>query len=512
MKTYKAKTSKTKNLHFSMFAPNAQVAKDNASHAFGKQLGSVIGNSLNVDFTTYSPMEDVDHNVSPGVLSFETSLVIGDTSAGFNAPINKALRALYAKYWKKNSSTSNFQEMDVGIYTWSSAQIVAIHSWLKAIYAACYLADTTNKYTRSGVLIALGVSPSDITKHVTDLRGFINQLTIDLANYNLDASIPLYEYAANMYTTFLKDEANFSKTQYYVCRPRHLMKYVGVGPEVGSIEYINTWVGESDLHLLTYSELTTVVNEVVSAFTSSYYIASISAAIGKAEVPTFVLDTISEDYRIDFVYDVIALTRLQNSNCYNPVIGKITQDPIERTLSQTITISSTGSFGSFATLLGAMEPQVVHAISPETATPENVIVLTSLTTGCEQLSSFDSPLTEYTARMLHYGFEIVSNMKVVSCFKDGTLGVTYLNSALGIGSYWNADTYLEIQKVFRAAWLAKEFDFFPNLRMYAFEPEQGKWCRINVIDTDYSDIFTNHDLAKVHQASIQTILGVPDKL
>lgn len=515
MKQYSKKQSTTENLHFSMFVPNAQIAKDNASHAFGKQLGAPLGNT---PITTIGGVRvpDLVGNIAPGILSLGTALTIGSTAEGFSAPINKACRALYAKYWAKNSSISKFQEMDIGIYTIASAQIVGLYSWLCAIYAATFMNDVTNKYTRSGVLAGLGVSPADITKHTTDLRGWINQLTIDLAGFNLDKSIPLYQYAAKMYTSFLKDEANYSKTQYYVSVPRFAWKYVKSGDNIGSLtpEPMVEWDAAS-IKLLTYDELITKVKTVVDAFIGSYYVADISTAIGKAvENNVYVLPMIDENYRCEFKFDEIALTRIKNAVVTPATVSNITQDVVDRKLICTVTKSvNVSADNGLATVVGLSEPPMVHAISPATATPENVLALTSLTTDWETPKDVvygDSTPVQCT--MKHFGYEVALAGAIVTYTDESTLGVMAISSCVGFGANPGGAISPNWENVMKAAWVAREFDYFPNLRLYCFIPDDEVYKRINVMDTDYSDAFSSSDLEKVHRASVQTIFGVPETL
>ena len=515
MKQYSKKQSTTENLHYSMFVPNEQIAKDNASHAFGKQLGAPIGNTPT---TTIGGVRvpDLVGNIAPGILSLGTGLTIGNTEAGFNAPINKACRALYAKYWEKNSSISKFQEMDIGLYTIASAQIVGLYSWLCAIYAATFMNDVTNKYTRSGVLAGLGVSPKDITKRTTDLRGWINQLTIDMAGFNLDKSIPLYNYAAKMYTSFLKDEVNYSKTQYYVSVPRFAWKYVKSGDNIGSLapEPMVDW-SAGQIKLLTYDELITKVESVVDAFVGSYYVADISAAIGKAvENNVYTLPMIDENFRCEFRYDEIALTRIKNAVIVPATISDITQNVIDRKLMCDVTLNiPADSDNRLATLVGLSEPPVVHAISPATSTPENVLALTSLTTDWEvPVNIIYGESTPYTCKLRHFGYEIALAAAIITYTDEENLGVMSVSSCVGFGAVPGGTLSPNWENVMKAAWAAREFDYFPNLRVYCFIPDDEVYKRINVMDTDFSDVFLSNDLRKVHQASVQTIFGVPDTL
>lgn len=494
--------SKISSLNYTNYVANEQLAKDNATLAFGNAIGAPM--DLNLP-------NEVNGGRAFGICAVETTLTIGQANSAaslFDAPINKACRSLYTKYWGKNSSVSNFQEMDVGIYTFCSAQLVGIVSWLKTIYAACYMHNINSEYVRSGILSALGVSASDITKHVNDLRGYINDRIMALKNYALDSGVPLYAMMADTYGYILMDAPNVSKTQYYVKRPGLVMKYVKSGENIGSVTYVD--FGHRTNAYLTFEKLVTLVNDVFSAFETSYYISSISAAIEKA-VPNslYQMSFVSEDYRITPFFDEVALLQIKNAVRYPSCeVSDITQDVVNRLLKQTLTVkfskSNTADSVSWCRFI-ASNP-VIHCKDRENSTPQDVVVVAAMTVGVSD-ATFNG--TQITGELSAYGIEVMTDSVAYGYDAEETM-TSYSAPTFVVISVTDSMTKDIAESIAIMTKSIREFDFFPNTRIAVEYSTSAPPVTAYAADVDWSIAVTTETLRKIHRSAVYAALGVPE--
>lgn len=480
-------------LNYTMFTVSKQTATDNASFAFGKPLGSKF--DLGYTDTTYGSR-------ALGVYCARTMLTVGPTAAGMEAPINKAARTLYTRYWEKNSSISNFQPQDITVYTFGSAQCVALLGWLCTVYGVRKVANPNSEYSKNILWRALGINAVDIGNHLTDLRGYINQKIIDLQNVRLDQDLPIYLYADNMYKHIYMDSPNTSKTQYYLTRPGKVLKYVKDGEGIGSLTYVNTL--DVDDPNLTYAQLTEFVDSIFAAFFNSAYIASISAAIGKAKSSFYKYQELSEAYEVKPYFDARALIRFKNATVHAKTVNAsdIRQDVINQTVS--CTINTDLDAVGYIEDLGVNEvrafkegKQFLHAFSEKTETPEESIVTGSWMYSGSYINVDDDV---YIFLLRQYGFEIIT----------GALAYIRMDDGYGIAqipSFWLKGTSDAVDFA-RAAQLAKDFDFIPTIRMFSGISPSPRVVS-TIVDTDDYVVLGNDELYKLHRAGIYAILGVP---
>nr|AVX53453.1 putative capsid [Marmot picobirnavirus] len=493
-------------LNYTNYVTNEQLAKDKASFAFGTPMGEKF--ELGYTDTTYASR-------ALGVLAFESSLTIGNTNNGFEAPINKAGRGLYSRYWEKNSSISAFQPQDIVVYTYGSAQCVALLGWMCNIYGVRKYSNANSRYTQSALYSALGVDPKDIILHLTDLRGFINSKIVDLMNVRLDANVPLYKYAFEMYRHVYLDSPNTTKTQLYTVKPKKVLKYQISGQNIGGLQYVDTPDDLNGGHLMTYKELTDFVDDIWSAFFGSSVVGSISAAIGKATDKFYSADFISEEYATTPVFDARALMRYKNASVRpGTTFDDITQDVVNKALvskayAHNIDMSTWNAAASNVASSVIRSSQFLHSWSAQTQTPQESVVTGSLLTAGDELSTIPGG-QRVRLELTAFGFEVLTGAYVCSITNNGQIGYASTN-------FWrirdvSGSTMVDIMnELGRAASLVKEFEFAPTAKFALFTSPttNGSGLVATYVDTDDYVIVGTPAIAKLHDIDIFSILGVP---
>lgn len=490
--------SKIKSLNFTNFTFDKALAETNARISLGGRLGDMLNFNNGVEAVAPTFM------APSGIYSQRTLMTIGSTADGFLAPINKAARALYAKYWAKNSSISSFQEMDIAMYTFTSAQLVALIGWLKTIYRACFTHNVNSKYVNEVLVESLGVNRASLEGNLNNLDSFINEKIVDLRGVVLDASIPLYQYAMDMYSHVLKDSPNTAKTQYYTRAPHSALMYVKDGENIGSMKYEP--IVSSHATRLTFDEIKAKVNTVFNAFFSSYTIGAISAALEKVypnESSRLALPFNEKEKCLDPFFDEAALYRIRNSQVLGAVfpLPVITQDILNRTLNcefvaEPVDYAANGVDAALYKVYAGKH--IIHAPNVLNATPEDMMVILS-----------NTPAFQKTAdglEMSAYGVEVVKTAAVYSFKSDSESEVvTAPNHAIL--------TERDTVSALRIGKRMTEFDFVPDQYLVGrveVAPGMEENTFAFMTDYDFSAVKGFDTIAKVHLTAIYAILGVPE--
>lgn len=165
------------------YAQNPQLLNDYASYPFGKAVGSRINWGVDTSGATGadSPLYQLQGATIPGILAYYFEPAIGQATDA-NAPINVAARNIYSYVRHANSGHANYEAPDLMMYLLAMDSVYMYHSFMKRVAGLVLDYSTLNRYYPRAIVQAMGVDFDDISMHIQDFRGFINQYAVKMGS------------------------------------------------------------------------------------------------------------------------------------------------------------------------------------------------------------------------------------------------------------------------------------------------------------------------------------------
>lgn len=205
------------------YAQNQQLVKDYASYPFGKALGSRLWISSTVSQPGTSGGTLINNQAIPGALVYYYQPSVGSPQDA-NAPINVAARNIYSFVRHANSGHTNYDAPDLMLYLIAMDSVYMYHSFMKRILGLLFDYSTLNRYYPESLIMSMGVDFDDISHHISDLRGFINQYAVKMGSMCIPNSMSYMARHVWM-TEGLYTDASSAKAQTYMYVPCSYYKF-----------------------------------------------------------------------------------------------------------------------------------------------------------------------------------------------------------------------------------------------------------------------------------------------
>jgi hypothetical protein len=278
----------------------------------------------------------------PGIMSISYVPGIGDTSAGSNAPVNRAFTSLYGEIFSHTSGTLPFQQADMALFMTGMSSLIGYIGHIKRILAVSELyAAGENLYYPRALLTALKVNPSDVIGKQDLIRSRLNNIIGAVNSLRIPDVMSVYKRQYSLAHNVYADEDSI-RSQLYVFVPEGLytyvdteskLRYLEIGAQSSFVEVnfmldvmtscVQSWLDSSDVGLFT--------GAMLRAFKDSAPVSLDYVVSGEVIIPTVDrnmtwqinnLDTLNVDSSsLDITQNV-----LENTIVWNPKI--FINDPI----------------------------------------------------------------------------------------------------------------------------------------------------------------------------------------
>lgn len=268
----------------------------------------------------------LDQSAIPGVMAYYFVPTIGVTNSASDA-VNVAAQRLYSYVRYANSGHANYDATDLMIYLLAMDSIEMYAEYLKRVYGMLLKYSKTNWYTPDSMLIANGVNPKDLQKHIPDLLGYIRLFIAKASALAVPANVSLNKRHAWMCRHMWVDNPNSSKAQTYMFVPsafyRFMLDSTGAG-KLAQTDFINPEmvnVGPK-LTLKTFDQLVKFGDQLLDSVIAQEDFGIMSGDIMKAFPNSYrIIDDITQDWQVPFDYSAEVLSQIENATVYSSVSG-----------------------------------------------------------------------------------------------------------------------------------------------------------------------------------------------
>jgi hypothetical protein len=298
-----------------MYFTDMELAEMVTNISFNQFIGSDRGN-----FEEY-PELDVPNimkyfvNPCPGWLD-------GNVSEGINAVALKTYTILSAS----NAKTTNYGPQDISTLILAFGEVLSFTEHLRRILGVAYLYNVRNRFVPRGVMKALGVESTDLTKNLATYRirfnTIINRINTIPVMKNIEYLNKCYELYRHIYT-----DSESPMAQYYVMLPYSTWILNEAGSQQGStLETVLLFdTVERNLKPLftTYDKLLDQLDAMINTLLTSSTFNYIYADVLRLGVETWTVELCSEGYACMPEYNPMIALQLQNAIA----IGAPVNDP-----------------------------------------------------------------------------------------------------------------------------------------------------------------------------------------
>lgn len=298
------------------YAQNPQLMRDYASYPFGHPLGTRLNVGPNIG------QSNINSIALAGIAAYYFVPTVGLPQSP-NAPINVAARNIYSFVRHANSGHSNYDAPDLMLYLVAMDSIYMYHSFLKRALGLLYSYSTLNRYYPEVIIKAMGIDFDDISQHIPDLRGYINQYAVKMGSMCVPNSMS-YMARHSWMCEGLYTDASDAKAQTYMYTPTSFFQF-NLDPDgVGSLQYA-TWMDPAVYlptgapQLKTFTEIVTFGNKLLNAVLQEEDFNIMSGDILKAFGTDGVVKVsgVVDGYMILPVYNEEVLSQMENATILN---------------------------------------------------------------------------------------------------------------------------------------------------------------------------------------------------
>lgn len=472
-----------------------QFVTDAATLPFAQPVGA---KNTVVDYVTdYQSGNSVSTYIVPGVcvLYFIPSIGI---SKDFSSPINRSSIRFYTYLRSNQKASALYDHQDVTMMEVALDSCYMFHGLCSKIYAIINQFTPVNEYYSRATVAACGGNFDDIRSNLQDFRAYINAFAYSLGQYALPKDITLFDRHRWMVEGQYTD-SDSTKAQTYMFVPAGFWKYdntVTTGSQCTWVPYQGTtYTGSTNPTLYTFEQLKQLGDSLLNAVSNEEDFAVISGDIYNFYGgDTYKLPYIGENYAVAPAYDKTVLSQIENS-----VIV-----PID---ASSLTITQQANVNTGAILF---QPKIDFDVSCSSTTemnfhwdrptPNDVIEASRLLTVIDASSAT-------TGGIVACGTEIVCGMRIFTR-NPATMAFRALNYATNVLNVQNADTVSTVANVIQRMVLLAQFDWAPQLRLWAV-PSTGTPTLLGTTwDVDNFDSIPQGYLSNIHLGCLLSLFKV----
>lgn len=282
------------------------------------QFATPLGNCLRMG---------TDKIYTPGVMAISFAPTIG-YSADQRSPINRSADRFKTYLRSVQKASADYDAADIMIIEMAVDSLLTLHRHLIRAYKVANLYSAVNQYYPDALLISMGFNPN-IKNQMSEFRGFINQLGINLTRFVMPANFDINQRHKWMVEGIYLD-SNTSKAQTYLFVPAGFWKYSATTDTNGSsLVWQSTPTTGNQWTLAQWIQLaTSMLNALSNDDDVNTINGDLYAAYGQAGIAP--IPVVNDMDMVLPVYDPIVLSQIENATLvggwdasYTP---KITQD------------------------------------------------------------------------------------------------------------------------------------------------------------------------------------------
>lgn len=272
--------------------------------SFSRDAGTLpfatpLGNSLRIN---------EDKVYTPGVMALRFAPTIG-YSADQRSAINRSADRFKTYLRSVQKASADYDASDIMIVELAVDSLLMLHRHLIRAYKSANLYSPTNRYYPEALLIAMGFQPT-IRNEMSRLRGFINQLGINLTRFVMPANFDINQRHKWMVEGLYLD-GNTDKAQTYLFVPAGFWKYDSTASSGGSLVWVSgpsaTQGWELDQWIATATELLNALSNDDDVNTINGDLYSAYGQSGIAPIPV-----VNDLDMLLPVYDPVVLSQIEN--------------------------------------------------------------------------------------------------------------------------------------------------------------------------------------------------------
>lgn len=259
----------------SWYTQNSQLVIDTGNINFANPVGNYM-----LGVPSHVTGDSPSHMSLPGIMCAKMEPVLGYTN-DYDSIINTAARAVYTTMTAGNSRNSDYEYTDVMVYILAAANAYAYLSWMQRLYGITNTYSQLNRFIPAHLVEMDGVDFDSIRTNIANFRGMINRFATQLAAYPVPKVMPLFDQMQNLYSAYYTDGES-PKSSIYMYSPSHIMKFSDSEPGGSALVPIAVNYGRSKgTNMMTYTDLSNIANEILSAMNGIYDVGLINADILK---------------------------------------------------------------------------------------------------------------------------------------------------------------------------------------------------------------------------------------
>lgn len=489
-------------------------------------FGVAIGNELQTGIST------VDSGAIPGLMTFEFVPTIG-VSTQANDPINVAMRNIYSWVRHANSGHANYDAPDLMMYIVAMDSVLMYHSFIRRLLGVIQAFTPTNRYYPRALIDAMYVDYDDITKHIPDLRGFVNMYSAKMGSLCIPNSMSYMArhqwMCEGLYVDSVSDKA---QTYMYMPVGYYQLAYTSGDAPVFKLAY-HMWAYNGNTKRYTFDDIVAFGNSLLNPLLSNEDINIMSGDILKAFGQDGVIKyvTVPDEYIVLPMYQQEVMSQFENMTILPGMItlADVTQDttigggflkcqPVSTEVVQFTSAPPTPTADIVKTLNAWYESNKYINFHHDGVTPEEIMVATRLCPTFNTAGQWSVSGTNWTkARQLDScGSEVVTSARIYSYLTESSgrnivsIPMHYVNYATSSGSVDIA--YLS--SLLKLNVMASAFDWCPQHAELVALQVSGSTARVSnpqglILDFDYSTVLSPDNLKNLHTAALLSEFSVP---
>lgn len=497
----------------SWYTRNSALVADSGRIAFTWPTGTPVSLDIpnSASLSQHVNGLDGDEINFPGVMRLSYVPTYGMDQNGYD-PLNIAAQNVYTYVRHVQSGHSNYDPSDLMLYLMAMDQIYALYMHLVRAYGTVRLFSQKNRNFPKVVLNAMGFDYADISRNLADFRYFINNAATRIGAMVVPNNMPIFArhmwMPAGIYT-----DGPSAKAQMYIFRPQAFGVYNEKGASTGG--YLSAkWMA----YVHTVKEWCDLLDSMISAVRNSEDCGIMSGDVLKAYGDNVIkLPFISEDYMTNVLYSPEVLGQIANATVmpdamYQNVEGisdtpMIYQDLGDNVLKSGLIFTAPRDDANHITksTYEIYSGKRIMAGLSEQPTPEEVMVNSRLMVVANKIEN-------HSSNMIYIYPDSVGSEVVVEAAMFSTEGKEgYWNDA---GRSMHARFYPKYaQNVNIYVWglssmaFANYFNLHPSFSVVTETTTDVLYDTF--FDVDNFAIVDSHDIAKMHDTALLSMLDVP---
>lgn len=503
----------TKKNDASWYTRNSALVADSGKIAFtwptGTPVSFEIPNASSREIHVNGALGDEIN--FPGVMALKYVPTYGLDQNGYD-PLNIAAQNVYTYVRHVQSGHSNYDPSDLMLYLMAMDQIYTLYMHLVRAYGTIRLFSQKNRNFPKVVLNAMGFDYDDVSRNLADFRYFINNAATRIGAMVVPNNMPIFTrhmwMPAGIYT-----DGPSAKAQMYIFRPQAFGVYQERTSSLGG--YLSVTFME---YVHTVKEWCDLLDSMISAVRNSEDCGIISGDILKAYGESVIkLPTIAEDYMTNVLYSPEVLGQIANATVMPDALygyvealsasPMIYQDPDAGVLKSSLTFTARrdDAQGINADGYQPLAGKRIMAGLSEQPTPEEVMVNSRLMVIAKSVTNKSSNTVEVIPDSV--GSEVVVDAAIYDTEQmEGRWDAP--NHKMEVTRY---PKYVNYNANYVDGLVAMANSNYFNLHpSFTVTESIGNLLYFSVFfDVDNYAIVDAHDVAKMHDTALLSMLDVP---